>query len=71
MDNKGLGTSTQPITGAKYWVVFYRDPSVDENDTAGDFGSISFSPPISMLQNHELAGWMVAEGVLLRPGDLL
>lgn len=71
MDTAGFGTATQLLTGEKYWVIFYRDPYLAPDDTAGDFGSISFAPPISMLQNHELAGYMAAEGVTLRPRDLL
>jgi len=71
MDNEGFGTATQLLTGAKYWVSFDRDPDLAPDDTAGDFGSIEFSPPISMLQNHELVGYLTAEAVELRPGDVL
>jgi hypothetical protein len=71
MDTDGFATATQPLTGAKYWVIFSRAPHLDRDDTAGDFGTISFSPPISMLQDHDLAQYMTAEAVELRPGDVL
>jgi hypothetical protein len=70
-DDEGFGTSTQPITGAKYWVIFDRDRSLKAGKTRGDLGSISFAPPLSMFQDHAVKGWMTAEAVLLRPGDLL
>jgi hypothetical protein len=70
-DTEGFATATQPLTGSKYWVNFVRNPNLAPDDTAGDFGSILFAPPISMLQDHKLAGYMVAEAVELRPRDVL
>lgn len=70
-DTEGFGTTTQLITGAKYWVTFTRDRSRQPGDTKGDLGSISFAPPLDKFQDHALEGWMSAEAILLRPTDVL
>jgi len=70
-DTEGLGTTTQLLTGAKYWVMFNRDHSRPHRDTKGDLGAISFAPALAQYQDHELNGWMNAESILLRPGDVL
>jgi hypothetical protein len=69
MDDEGFNTSTQPLTGAKYWVLFYRDPTAPLG--YGDMGSIQFPPSYDDFSDHKLAGYMVAEAVELCPGDLL
>jgi hypothetical protein len=71
MENEGFGTVIQPLTGAQYYIIFDRAPDLAEDDTTGDFGSISFLPPMNKLQNHEMEGYLTAEAVLIRPGDVL
>jgi hypothetical protein len=70
-DTEGFATSTQPLTGSKYWVTFTRDPSVAPHSTRGDMGSASFAPPFAQFQDHNFNRWMVAEAILLGPTDLL
>jgi hypothetical protein len=70
-DTEGLATSTQLLTGAKYWVAFTRDRSLLPHETNGDTCAISFLPPLAQYQDHQLQGWMAAEAVLLCPGDAL
>jgi hypothetical protein len=71
MENEGFCTVIQPLTGAVYLVIFNRAPGLAPDDTAGDYGSISFSPPIGMLRNHDMGEYLTAEAVLIRPGDVL
>jgi hypothetical protein len=71
VDAEGFGTSTQPLTGGKYWVMFYPDPNADKSQGHGNMGSIHCVPPYEDLLQHNLAGYFKAEGVVLRPGDLL
>jgi hypothetical protein len=40
IDTEGMGTSSQLLTGAKYWAVFYRDPGLPCGFEAGDMASI-------------------------------
>ena len=70
-DTEGLGTTTQLLTGAKYWVMFTRDHSLPSGETKGDLGAISFAPPLAEYQDHKFSGWLNAEGIVLRPGDVL
>jgi hypothetical protein len=70
-DTEGFATSTQLLTGLKYWVTFSRDPKVAARSHRGNLGSIAFAPPHRDFQDHMLDGWMSAEGILLGPGDLL
>ena len=56
MDDDGFGTSTQLLVGWKYWAVFYHDPTLDENETKGDMGSINFEPSENALLMHDLCG---------------
>ena len=71
MDNEGFATSTQIITGKKYWVIFMRDSTLLPADPKGDVGSISFTPSYQQFKDHNLAGWFSAEAVELCPGDVL
>jgi hypothetical protein len=70
-DTEGLGTTTQLLTGAKYWVMFTRDRSLPSGETKGDLGAILFAPPLVDFQDHKLQGRMTAEAIVLRPGDVL
>jgi hypothetical protein len=70
-DGDGLATSTQLLTGKKYWVVFYRDPSLPNGDPRGDLGGIAYSQSRSKFDDHDLDGSFVAEAVVLNPGDVL
>ena len=71
IDDEGFGTSTQPLTGAKYWVIFYPDPNADPSLGHGNMASIRCVPDYETLLKHTLGGYFKAEGILLRPGDLL
>jgi hypothetical protein len=71
MDDEGFGTSTQPLTGGKYWVVFYQDPKMPMRETMGNLGSIRFPPDYDRYLAHDIGGFFTAEAVELRPGDLL
>jgi hypothetical protein len=71
MDGDGFATSTQLLTGKKYWVVFYRDPSLPASDPRGDLGGISYSQSPTKFEDHDLDGNLVAEAVVLNPGDVL
>jgi hypothetical protein len=70
-DTEGLGTTTQLLTGAKYWAMFTRDRSLPSGDTKGDLGAISYAPPLVDYQDHKLKGRMTAEAILMRPRDAL
>lgn len=70
-DTEGFGTSTQILTGRKYWVIFTRDPSVGPQSTRGDLGSISALPLLRDFQDHKFQGFLCAEGIELGPNDLL
>jgi hypothetical protein len=70
-DTEGFGTSTQILTGSKYWTIFTPDPTVGPHSTRGDLGSISGFPRLRDFQDHKFRGWMRAEAVLLGPNDLL
>jgi hypothetical protein len=71
MDDEGFATTTQLLTGKKYWVAFYRDPSLQARDSRGDMGGISFVPPHPVVENHDLLGWLAAEAVELCPRNIL
>jgi hypothetical protein len=70
-DDEGFGTVIQPITGAKYWVAFGRDPSLDPDNPRAHVRSIFVVPPFDQFLAHQLKGWMVAEAVELLPNDAL
>lgn len=70
-DDEGFGTVVQPLTGAKYWVLFGRDPTLDPDDPRGHSASTSFVPPFEKFLEHRLLGWMIAEAIELLPGDVL
>jgi hypothetical protein len=71
LDDEGFATSTQPLTGGKYWVVFYGDPDADHSMGHGNMASISCVPSYEDMLQHKLAGCFTAEAIELRPGDLL
>jgi hypothetical protein len=71
LDDAGLCTSTQVLTGKKYWVSFYKDPSNTKKDTAGDLRTINWSPPFSELHAHNVKGFLTAEAVEMGPGTAL
>jgi hypothetical protein len=71
LDDAGLCTSTQVLTGKKYWVVFSKDPSHAKDNPAGDLGSIDWSPPFADLYAHKLKGFLTAEAVEMGPGTIL
>jgi hypothetical protein len=68
MDDEGFATTTQLLTGKKYWVAFYKDPAFDGR---GDVGGISFVPPHPVVENHDLLGWLTAEAIELCRGNIL
>jgi hypothetical protein len=70
IDTEGMGTSSQLLTGAKYWVVFYRDPGLPHGYEAGDMASIHFKDQC-YWDEHELTNSFCAEAVTLRPGMVL
>jgi hypothetical protein len=70
-DTEGFATSTQILTGSKYWAIFTRDPTVGPKSTRGDMGSISGLPRLRDFQDHKFRGWFGAEAILLGPRDLL
>jgi hypothetical protein len=71
MDGDGFATSTQLLTGKKYWVVYYRDQRLPDGDPRGDLGGIAYSQSPSKFQDHDLDGSFVAEAVVLNPRDVL
>jgi hypothetical protein len=71
MDGDGLATTTQLLTGSKYWVVFYQDPSLKPGSIQGDMGGISCWPQQKKREQHQFEGYFVAEGIVLTPGDIL
>jgi hypothetical protein len=70
-DDEGFRTVVQPITGAKYWVTFGRDASLDPADPRAHISSIFVVPRLDQFLDHRLKGWMVAEAVELLPTDAL
>ena len=70
-DTQGFATSTQLLTGLKYWVIFTPDPTLRRRSVRGDLRSTAWAPPLRDFQDHILEGWMRAEAILLGPGDLL
>jgi hypothetical protein len=71
LDDDGFSTSTQVLTGKKYWVIFYRDPSLPDNDRRGDLGAISWLPNHEEYMSHKFGGWLTAEAIEMVPGTLL
>jgi hypothetical protein len=71
LDDEGFNTSTQVLTGRKYWVVFSRDPTLPRHDIRGDMGGIGWSPDLEQFMAHDLKGWFKAEAVEMGPGCLL
>ena len=70
VDDDGLCTATQLVTGAKYWVAFYADPKGDQSLGAGRMGSIEFRNYCDW-DNHQLTNSFCAEGIVMRPGMIL
>jgi hypothetical protein len=70
-DGDGFATTTQLLTGSKYWVVFYQDPSLKSGTVQGDMGGIQCWPPEHMRKDHNFDGYFMAEAVVLTPGDML
>lgn len=71
VDDAGFGTSTQILTGKKYWVTFDRDPTLADDDPRGDMGSIAWAPPFADWYKHKLKGYFTAEAIEMVPGTLL
>lgn len=71
LDDAGLCTSTQVLTGKKYWVAFYRDPALEKKNPAGDLGTIEWSPSFEDLYNHNVKGFLTAEAIEMGPGTIL
>jgi hypothetical protein len=67
VDHDGFSTSTQPLTGSKYWVIFYRDPAAPADLGHGNMASIDFCPNYDHWLDHAFQGYMTAEAVVLRP----
>jgi hypothetical protein len=71
LDDAGLCTSTQILTGKKYWVMFLRDPALPDGDPRGDLGSTKWSPTFLDMYAHKFKGYLVAEAIEMVPGTLL
>jgi hypothetical protein len=71
LDDAGLCTSTQVLTGKKYWVAFSKDSSLGKKDPTGDLGSIDWSPDFEDLYKHNLKGFLTAEAIEMGPRTLL
>jgi len=71
MDGDGLATSTQLLTGKKYWVAFYQDPKLPKGDVKGDVSGIECWPPYDKVQKHDFRHYLVAEAIVLSPRDML
>lgn len=71
MDDAGLCTSTHVLTGKKYLVAFSRDRSRTKKESAGDLGSIDWSPAFEQLYKHNVKGFLTAEAIEMGPGTLL
>ena len=54
------------MTGAKYWVAFYKDPSLSADFDGGDMASIKFKS-YCYWEKHILNNSFRAEAVVLRP----
>ena len=67
VDDDGLATSTQILTGKKYWIVLYRDPALPTEDHRGDMGKTDFLPSIDSCQTQDFTGWMTTEAIELVP----
>ena len=70
IDTEGLATVSQLLTGAKLWVVFYRNPDLPDGYEAGDLASIHFKKHCHW-DDHELTNSFCAEAVILRPRMVL
>jgi hypothetical protein len=71
LDDAGLCTSTQVLTGKKYWAVFDRDPTLPDDDPRGDMGSIAWAPTFEDWYYHRLKGIFRAEAIEMGPRTLL
>jgi len=71
LDDAGFCTSTQVLTGKKYWAVFHRDPALPDDDLRGNMGSIGWSPPFADWYDHKLKGTFTAEAIEMVAGTLL
>lgn len=71
LDDAGFVTTTQILTGKKYWVVFDRDHELPDGDPRGDFGSTSWSPALNDAFYHKFDGYLRAEAIEMVPGTLL
>ena len=58
------------MTGAKYWVLFYRNPELPPEIGGGHMGSIKFKD-FCYWDEHILNNSFRAEAVVLRPGMIL
>lgn len=70
-DDAGFATSTQVLTGKKYWVAFYRDTSLPDDDPRGDLGSTKWAPPYDDYYEHKFQGYFNAEAIEMGPGTVL
>jgi len=70
VDDDGLGTSTQLLTGCKYWVSYQRDPRVDVNHGAGNMRSVAFRDH-GEWEDQNMANAFYAEAITLRPRMIL
>ena len=70
LDDAGFVTTTQILTGKKYWVVFDHDLELADGDPRGDFGSIGWSPDFDNLYGHNFDGYLRAEAIEMTPGML-
>jgi hypothetical protein len=71
LEDAGVCTSTQILTGKKYQVLFYRDRSLARGNPAGDMGSIDWAPASSDLIEHNVKGHLTAEAIEMVPGTML
>ena len=71
LDDNGFQTSTQPLTGAKYWVTFSPDDTANMELGHGNMSSIHFCPELEDFLDHKLKGYFKAEADLIWPGDIL
>jgi hypothetical protein len=70
VDSEGFATSSQLLVGAKYWVVFYGNPSIPSDFGGGNMASVKFKD-FCDWDSHVLKNSFCAEAVLLRPRMIL
>jgi hypothetical protein len=71
LDDAGFCTSTQVLTGRKYYVIFDRDPGLPRHDVRGDMSSTGWAPPFADFFDHKLPGFFKAEAVELGPRTVM